>query len=131
MFLDRPVRTPRSALTLIALASLFMASVGNLSLWQTLMALPDNTGWRGLGFGLAFGLMIASTVAALMASARSRAPVLIEPEPFDQDGQRVICYPGDPRHSKDVPVWPGPTRLTFRNRRFEPEGGLAALMPRD
>jgi len=67
MFLDRPVRTPRSALTLIALASLFMASVGNLSLWQTLMALPDNTGWRGLGFGLAFGLMIASTVAALMA----------------------------------------------------------------
>ena len=71
------------------------------------------------------------TVAALMASARSRAPVLIEPEPFDQDGQRVICYPGDPRHSKDVPVWPGPTRLTFRNRRFEPEGGLAALMPRD
>jgi len=54
----------------------------------------------------------------------------IAPEPFDQDGQRVICYPGDPRHSQDVPAWPGPTRLTFRNRRFEPEGGLDALLSR-
>ena len=67
MFLDRPVRTPRSAVTLIVLASIIMASVGNLSLWQTLMALPDNTGWRGLAFGVAFGLMIASTLTALMS----------------------------------------------------------------
>ena len=69
-------------------------------------------------------------VASVMAFARSRAPALIAPEPFDQDGQRVICYPGDPRHSQDVPAWPGPTRLTFRNRRFEPEGGLDALLSR-
>ena len=28
----------------------------------------------------------------------------------------------------DGRAWPGPTRLTFRNTRFEPEGGLAALL---
>lgn len=69
------------------------------------------------------------SVAALMAAARRRAPPLIAPEPFDEDGQRVICYPGDPRHSLRESAWPGPTRLIYRNRRFEPEGGLAALLP--
>lgn len=64
-----------------------------------------------------------------LASARQQAPALIEPEPFDQDGHRVICYPGDPRHSRAEPIWPGPTRLTYRNKRFEPDGGLAALLP--
>jgi 8-oxo-dGTP pyrophosphatase MutT (NUDIX family) len=68
-------------------------------------------------------------VAAVLAAARSRPPALIEPSPFDQDGQRVICYPGDPRHPVAERAWSGPTRLTFRNSRFEPEGGLAALMP--
>ncbi len=68
-------------------------------------------------------------VAELLAAARGRAPALIEPEPFDQDGQRVICYPGDPRHSVSQPAWSGPTRLIYRNQRFEPEGGLAALLP--
>ena len=68
-------------------------------------------------------------VAAVLAAARSRPPALIEPSPFDQDGQRVICYPGDPRHPVAERAWSGPTRLTFRNARFEPEGGLAALLP--
>jgi 8-oxo-dGTP pyrophosphatase MutT (NUDIX family) len=68
------------------------------------------------------------SVAQVLAAARSRPPALIAPEPFDQDGCRVICYPGDPRHSVNQPVWPGPTRLTHRNQRFEPEGGLAALL---
>lgn len=68
------------------------------------------------------------TAAQVMAAARSRPPALIEPEPFDQDGVRVICYPGDPAHSIAQRVWPGPTRLTYRNQRFEAEGGLAALL---
>ena len=68
------------------------------------------------------------SVAQVLAAARSRFPALIEPEPFDEDGCRVICYPGDPRHSVAGRVWPGPTRLTYRNRRFEAEGGLAALL---
>jgi 8-oxo-dGTP pyrophosphatase MutT (NUDIX family) len=67
-------------------------------------------------------------VAQALALARSRAPALVAPEAFDEGGCRVICYPGDPRHSVAQPVWDGPTRLTHRNRRFEPEGGLAALL---
>jgi 8-oxo-dGTP pyrophosphatase MutT (NUDIX family) len=67
-------------------------------------------------------------VQQVMALARSRPPALVEPEPFDEDGCRVICYPGDPRHRQRQPVWDGPTRLTHRNRRFEPEGGLGALL---
>lgn len=67
-------------------------------------------------------------VARVQAAARSRSPVLIAPEPFDVEGQRVICYPGDPSHSCADRAWAGPTRLVYRNRRFEPEGGLAALL---
>ncbi len=67
-------------------------------------------------------------VAQVLATARGRRPALIEPVPFDVDGERVICYPGDPEHGVREPAWPGPTRLTFRNRRFEAEGGLAALL---
>lgn len=67
-------------------------------------------------------------VAQVLSLARGRPPALIEPEPFDEEGRRVICYPGDPRHSLAARVWPGPTRLVHRNHRFEPEGGLAALL---
>jgi 8-oxo-dGTP pyrophosphatase MutT (NUDIX family) len=67
-------------------------------------------------------------VSQVLAAARSRPPALIEPEPFNLDGQRVICYPGDPAHSISARFWPGPTRLTHRNQRFEPEGGLGALL---
>ncbi|MFP5466414.1 MAG: NUDIX hydrolase [Gammaproteobacteria bacterium] len=67
--------------------------------------------------------------ASAWAHAAGRQPPLIEPHPFDRDGCRVICYPGDPEHPVPQPAWPGPTRLTFRNRRFEPDGGLAALLP--
>ena len=66
-------------------------------------------------------------VASAMHFASRVAPALIEPEPFNEDGERVICYPGDPRHSITTAAMPGPTRLRFRNKRFEPEGGFAAL----
>ena len=65
---------------------------------------------------------------AALAHAQGRRPPLIEPHPFDRDGCRVICYPGDPEHPVSEPAWQGPTRLTYRNRRFEPDGGLAALL---
>ena len=68
------------------------------------------------------------SMATVLVQARSQAPGLVAPEPFDEDGQRVICYPGDPQHSNPQAVWEGPTRLRYRNQRFEPEGGLAALL---
>lgn len=64
----------------------------------------------------------------VLAIGRRRRPPLIRPEPFDIDGQRVVCYPGDPSHSQKQSAWHGPTRMTFRNGRFEPEGGLQALL---
>jgi 8-oxo-dGTP pyrophosphatase MutT (NUDIX family) len=71
-----------------------------------------------------------ATMASALSQARLRPPPVIEPQPFDQNGMRVICYPGDPRHPQPQAAMPGPTRLVFRNRRFEPEhGGLAALLP--
>jgi 8-oxo-dGTP pyrophosphatase MutT (NUDIX family) len=63
-----------------------------------------------------------------LAEAQSRQPPVVQPEPFDQDGIRTICYPGDPRHSVAQAVFPGPTRLLFKNKRFEPELGLPALL---
>lgn len=63
-----------------------------------------------------------------LAEARNRKPPVVQPEPFEQDGIRTICYPGDPRHSMTEPAFPGPSRLMFKNKRFEPELGLAALL---
>ncbi len=68
-----------------------------------------------------------ANVAAALSHARSRMPAVIEPEPFDQDGGRVICYPGDERHSIQQRAMPGPTRLRYVNKRFEPVDGFDAL----
>lgn len=66
-------------------------------------------------------------VTEAMAAARSRPPPLIEPEPFMHEGSRVICYPGDERHSVSQRALPGPTRLRYINKHFEPVGGFDAL----
>lgn len=67
-------------------------------------------------------------VASVIDAARRRPPPCIAPESFEEDGERVVCYPGDARHSIAARALPGPTRLRWRNRRFEPDGGLAALL---
>ena len=66
-------------------------------------------------------------VHKVLAAARGRLPPLIQPEPFDQEGVRTICYPGDARHSVREQALPGPTRLCFRNKRFEPVNGFESL----
>lgn len=67
-------------------------------------------------------------VASVLAEARDRRPPLIAPEPYDDEqGTRVLCYPGDARHSVRERALPGPTRLRYGNKRFEPEGGFEAL----
>jgi 8-oxo-dGTP pyrophosphatase MutT (NUDIX family) len=69
-----------------------------------------------------------ASVAEALAHARSRTPPCIQPEHFQLEGMRVLCYPGDARHSVRERAMPGPTRLCWRAERFEPEeGGLAAL----
>ncbi len=65
---------------------------------------------------------------SVLTEAQNRRPPVIEPEPYDQEGVRTICYPGDPRHSVTQAAFPGPSRLMFKNKRFEPEQGLAALL---
>jgi 8-oxo-dGTP pyrophosphatase MutT (NUDIX family) len=67
-------------------------------------------------------------VAAALADARTRRPPRIQPEAFEEDGVPMVCYPGDPRHSVPTRMLPGPGRLRWRNDRYEPEGGLEALL---
>ncbi|HQX60216.1 MAG TPA: NUDIX hydrolase [Burkholderiaceae bacterium] len=68
------------------------------------------------------------SVGQVMAASLRQRPAHIAPEPFeDESGIRVTCYPGDPQHSVPERCMPGPTRLLFRNRRFEPPGGFDAL----
>ena len=68
-----------------------------------------------------------NSVASVLAQARSGKPPVIQPEPFDMDGTRVICYPGDAQHPIRERALPGPTRLCYRNKRFEPVDGFEAL----
>ena len=68
------------------------------------------------------------SVASVLQEARGRRPARIEPEPYDDEhGVRVLCYPGDPRHSVPERALPGPTRLRYQGRRFVPEDGFEAL----
>jgi hypothetical protein len=70
-----------------------------------------------------------ASVASVFDYARSNPPQVILPHTFNQeDGLRVICYPGDAMHSVSSRAMPGPTRLYFRNQRFEPESGFDAWL---
>ncbi|HEX9718980.1 MAG TPA: NUDIX hydrolase [Ramlibacter sp.] len=68
-----------------------------------------------------------ASMAAALSQARLRPPPIVMPEPFELDGERLVCYPGDERHPVRERALPGPTRLHYRNRRFEPAGGYDAL----
>ena len=68
------------------------------------------------------------SVASVMAQAAQSPVPLIEPQPYNVDGTRVICYPGDAQHPIPTRALPGPTRLCYRNNRFEPVDGFEALL---
>lgn len=64
---------------------------------------------------------------SILEEARRRAPPVIQPEPYQHEGTRVVAYPGDERHPLRERAMPGPTKLVFRNDRFEPFDGFEAL----
>jgi hypothetical protein len=66
--------------------------------------------------------------ASVLRAAAQQQPPRVMPETFDADGLRHICYPGDPLHSVSQRALVGPTRLRFIEGRFEPLGGLDALL---
>lgn len=68
------------------------------------------------------------SAADVLEAARGRGPALIEPEPFELDGCRVVAYPGDERHPVRERCLVGPTRLIQRGNRFEPIEGIDALL---
>ncbi|MDD2713851.1 MAG: NUDIX hydrolase, partial [Simplicispira sp.] len=69
-----------------------------------------------------------ASVRSVLDAARRQPPPTILPEAFDQDGVRVICYPGDAQHSVRERALPGPTRLRYDQSRFMPEDGFDALL---
>ena len=68
-----------------------------------------------------------ASVDAALAAARAARPPLIQPESLEQDGTRVVCYPGDACHPIRERAMHGPTRLQWRNKRFEPVDGFESL----
>ena len=76
-----PTATPRGLrpLTVMVLAALWIATIGNLALWRALAALPELGNARGWLFGLAFALMIGAVqvaISSLFAWRWSLKPVL-------------------------------------------------------
>lgn len=68
-----------------------------------------------------------ASVAEARSDALGRRPPLIEPESFEENGTRVLCYPGDERHTVREQALPGPTRLVWRDKRFQPPAGFSAF----
>ena len=62
-------------LALALLASLWVASVANWPLWRALLALPENTSWRGALFVGGFATMIAALTFALLSLAAWRRAI--------------------------------------------------------
>ena len=75
-----------------------------------------------------YELKACRNVDHALDEARQRPPALIEPHPFDDNGQRVLCYPGDACHPVPQRAMRGPTRLLLVRGRFVPVTGMAELL---
>lgn len=64
------------------------------------------------------------SVAAALADARTRPPPLVEPHTLQHGAERMMCYPGDPQYPVAGPVLTHPTRLLWRDGRFQPPEGF-------
>ncbi len=106
------------------------------SVWLTPRAALERYWARELSFAPPQIMTLASltrfgSVAEVLHAAKSRKPPCVLPEPFDENGIRTVCYPGDARHSVRERALEGPTRLRFVEGRFEPLGGLKMLLNPD
>ena len=75
-------------------------------------------------------LMQSRDVAHAMRDARSRPPPLIVTQQVETAETRVLCYPGDEHHpvrERALPE-PIPTRVVWRNKRFEPPQGFGVFI---
>jgi 8-oxo-dGTP pyrophosphatase MutT (NUDIX family) len=99
--------TPRQALARYAAAEIDLVAPQIMSLYE---------------------LKAHQTVQQALDEAKQRPPALIEPHPFDEEGQRILCYPGDVSHPVQSRAMRGPTRLLFAKGRFIPLGGMDQLL---
>lgn len=67
-------------------------------------------------------------VEAAVAHARSRPSPLIQPHHFEQDGVRVLAFPGDEAHEVSQAAWPGATRIHYQKGRFGDLSGSVLAM---
>jgi 8-oxo-dGTP pyrophosphatase MutT (NUDIX family) len=74
------------------------------------------------------GLSRFVSTAEVLAHAKAQRPPLIEPHSTTIDGVRAVCFPGDALHPVGDKILHGPTRLWFKEGRFEPTGGLGRLL---
>ncbi|MEY4427302.1 MAG: hypothetical protein RL535_1600, partial [Pseudomonadota bacterium] len=51
---------------LMVFTSIWLASLGNIALWQELARLPEMNDWRAAWFGIAFAVLIAALICMLM-----------------------------------------------------------------
>ena len=58
-------------------------------------------------------------VKGVLDHACSGTPLRIQPEAIQEYGESMVCYPGDPHHFVTARLLPGPTRLCWRNDRYE------------
>lgn len=64
------------------------------------------------------------SVDSVLAEARGRLPVLIQPHVIRAGECRTMCYPGDELHPVRERAMPGPLRLFTRGTRYEPQDGF-------
>jgi lipid A ethanolaminephosphotransferase len=49
------------------ISSIWLASVGNIALWQQIFQLPEVNGWRGFAFAVGFGLIITAALTTILS----------------------------------------------------------------
>jgi len=74
------------------------------------------------------GLSVFNQAGEVLAHARTQRPVKIEPHSTSIEGVRAVCFPGDALHPVADQLLYGPTRLWFKEGRFEPSEGIHRLL---